>query len=76
MKLKENFDLVSFFENIKKCSGEVIFVSDQGDRLNLKSQLSKYIFIAAKQDSALLAKSTLLLSAKSDVQYLEHFLEF
>ena len=34
-----------FLDVVKQCKGEVELVSKQGDRLNLKSQLTKYITI-------------------------------
>ena len=47
MRLKENAKLVEFLQCTKQCAGEVYFKSAEGDILNLKSQLSQYIFLAA-----------------------------
>ncbi len=47
MKLRENCDLPAFLQAVDRCAGEVTFETEDGDILNLKSQLSKYIFLAA-----------------------------
>lgn len=47
MKLKNNVSLVDFLRAAQQCSGEVLYKTDEGDVLNLKSQLSQYIFLAA-----------------------------
>lgn len=46
MKLRENVDLLKFLTAVKACSGEVLYKTAEGDVLNLKSQLSQYIFLA------------------------------
>lgn len=45
MKLYNIKDTEEFFKVIDQCKGTVELVSKQGDRLNLKSQLTKYITI-------------------------------
>ncbi len=52
MQLRKNVDLVAFLAAVQQCQGEVIFSTPEGDVLNLKSTLSKYIFAlaAAKPD--------------------------
>lgn len=46
MKLRHDVDMVGFLQMADKCSGEVFYLSPEGDRLNLKSQLSKMLFLA------------------------------
>ena len=36
-------DYEGFFKMVESCSGTVELVTSQGDRLNLKSQLTQYI---------------------------------
>ena len=43
--LKEK-DIDKFFAIIDSCKGRVELVTDEGDRLNLKSKLSQYISLA------------------------------
>ena len=39
-------DIEGFFEAIGRCKGKVELVTDEGDRLNLKSKLSQYVSLA------------------------------
>lgn len=47
MKLKPDIDLPEFFHAVHTCRGEVLFETPEGDRLNLKSALSQFVFTAA-----------------------------
>lgn len=47
MKPKTDIKLVDFLKAAKTCNGEVYYKTTEGDVLNLKSQLSQYIFLAA-----------------------------
>ena len=46
MKVQNIKDVNKFFEVIEECDGKVELVTNEGDRLNLKSQLTKYVAIA------------------------------
>lgn len=43
MKIMNVDDPEKFFEVINQCKGKVELVTTEGDRLNLKSQLTKYV---------------------------------
>lgn len=43
MKVMNIDDPEKFFEVVNKCKGTVELVTSEGDRLNLKSQLTKYV---------------------------------
>ena len=47
MNLKPDINLSEFFRAVHTCRGEVLFETPEGDRLNLKSALSQYVFTAA-----------------------------
>ena len=47
MKLKPNIEPIALLRAAQTCKGEVIFTTDEGDRLNLKSTLSSYVFCVA-----------------------------
>ena len=47
MQLKLEIDLPAFLKAIQKCSGDVFFETAEGDRLDLKSILSQFVFTAA-----------------------------
>ena len=43
MKVKNITDVEKFFKVIDECKGKVELVTDEGDRLNLKSKLTQYV---------------------------------
>ena len=47
MKLKPDASLPDFLRAVAQCKNDVHFRTTEGDVLNLKSELSKYIFLAA-----------------------------
>lgn len=46
MKFSNITDVDKFFEVVDSCKGKVELVSEEGDRLNLKSKLSQYVSLA------------------------------
>ena len=46
MKVQNIKDINKFFEVINSCKGRVELVTNEGDRLNLKSKLSQYVALA------------------------------
>lgn len=46
MKVQNIKDVNKFFDVIAQCEGKVELLTSEGDRLNLKSQLTKYVAIA------------------------------
>lgn len=46
MKLKSNVTTPAFLQAVQHCNGDVYFVTEEGDSLNLKSALSQFIFAA------------------------------
>lgn len=46
MKFNNITDIEKFFSIIDSCKGTVELVSDEGDRLNLKSKLTQYVSLA------------------------------
>jgi len=46
MKVTNITDIDKFFDTINHCDGTVEMLTSEGDRLNLKSQLTKYIALA------------------------------
>lgn len=47
MRLKDNVSPADFLQRVDQCTGEVLYKTREGDILNLKSQLSKYLFLIA-----------------------------
>ena len=73
MKLKENADVVAFLKKVKECRGEVYFVTDEGDRLNLKSTLSQYMCALLVNQKEILGRSRIECS-EEDGRCLAEFL--
>lgn len=46
MKLQNIYNIDMFFDTVKKCKGNVYLISPEGDCLNLKSKLCRYIAFA------------------------------
>ena len=46
MKVKNITNIDKFFSEIDKCQGNVELLTKEGDRLNLKSNLCKYVSLA------------------------------
>lgn len=46
MKIHKDTDIVAFLKQIETCRGQVEFCTDQGDRLDLKSALARYLLAA------------------------------
>lgn len=56
MKLKEGLQPVQFLQEAARCAGDVWMCSGDGDRLNLKSQLSRFLFVSAAMQGDLLRR--------------------
>lgn len=46
MKVQNINDVNKFFDVVGKCKGRIELVTNEGDRLNLKSKLSQYVSLA------------------------------
>ena len=75
MKITNIKDIEKFFETVDKCKGRVELVTGEGDRLNLKSKLSQYIFLTQSvlEDSKI-GEIELILSEPEDVALILDFL--
>ncbi len=74
MKLLPNCDVVSFLKDVDRCEGEVLFSSKQGDVLNLKSQLAKYVFAVVAVKQELIDLGSIVCSNKDDEDILRGYL--
>lgn len=74
MKLKKKIDLVSFVKKVKECESEVCLVTEDGDRLDLKSALAQYVLVTLSKQETLLENSEIICSLEDEKQ-LADFLE-
>ena len=75
MKLKENADLIGFIKTIKKCRQDVFFCTAEGDRFNLKSTLTQYLFSTLPGNGEFLQSGNIECGELADYQMLETYLQ-
>ncbi len=74
MKQKPDIDTTAFMKAVQACKNDVLFVSQEGDRLNLKSALSQFLFIMLQTKPELLHQGDIVCAAE-DRKLLHPFLE-
>ncbi|MDE7333026.1 MAG: polya polymerase [Lachnospiraceae bacterium] len=75
MKIYNVNDVEKFLDTIKQCKGSVELVSQQGDRLNLKSELTKYLAITKLfNDDTFINEMELIASDPDDVKLLVDYM--
>ncbi|MDF2589433.1 MAG: hypothetical protein K0S41_3274 [Anaerocolumna sp.] len=75
MLLKKGVVLTDFLNDVKNCYGEVLFETEQGDSLNLKSVLSQYLFSVITADNDLLIQGHIICTEEYDYLKLENYLD-
>ena len=75
MKLKPKVDVMSFLTATKSCAGEVEFHTEEGDCLNLKSELSKYLFAAISGQDELMNSGYVICRYEPDYALLGEYLQ-
>ena len=70
MRLKENIDLAQFLMAVSTCKGEVSFTTAEGDVLNLKSALSRYVFVVAMRHPELLENGQVVCETAEDAGHM------
>lgn len=75
MKLKAKINYTDFLMEARKCGGDVFFCTAEGDRLNLKSLLCEYIFIAAALQTNLLENGEVVCADPADAAKLADYVE-
>lgn len=73
MKLNPNVNVPSFLKAVLACSGEVYFITPEGDRINLKSTLSQYMFAAAISERLQYRDAGIFLQKPEDAVLLQDF---
>ncbi len=68
-----DFDLKDFMKVLDSCEGEVYMVTDEGDRLNLKSKLTQLIGFTTLLDGATVTKAHIECTNKADESKLFRF---
>ncbi len=66
--LKEQVDLIKFLDAVKGCRENVFLETDEGDKLNLKSTLSQYVFVACANGRGFLENSQIICNPEDAVR--------
>lgn len=74
MKVHNIEDIDNFFKVIDKCSGKVELVTEEGDRLNLKSKLSQYVSLANIFSDGVINEVEIIAYEKEDLDKLVAFM--
>ncbi len=67
--LKEGISCASFMRAVNQCQGKVLLRTRNGDSLNLKSELSRLVFLTAFAHSNLELEATVELADARDYHY-------
>ena len=75
MKIKPNINVSNFFEQVRACKSDVFFVTDEGDRLNLRSQICQYLFTVAYLNQDISIQGRFEFDDKEDMRKLKAYME-
>lgn len=73
-KLNPEADLAQFIRSVERCTGEVLFTTEDGDCLNLKSMLSIYVFSMLADRRDLLMRGCVSCEREADMEALTPYL--
>ncbi len=74
MKVKNIKNIDKFFEVVDSCVGKVELVTDEGDRLNLKSKLSQYVSLANVFSDGTIKEIEIIAHEKEDIEKLMKYM--
>lgn len=74
MKIYNIKDIDSFFKTVDSCKGRVELVTEEGDRLNLKSKLSQYVSMAKVFSDGVIGELELIAYEPEDIDKLVKYM--
>ncbi|SCP98423.1 polya polymerase [Anaerobium acetethylicum] len=74
MKLKKIENIDKFLQVLDSCIGNVELVTTEGDRLNLKSKLSQYLFMANFFSEGMFNDVELIAYEREDIDKLFYYI--
>lgn len=74
MKICNITDIDGFFDVVNSCKGKVELVSEEGDRINLKSKLSQYFSMAKIFSDGNIGELEILAYEPEDVEKLINYM--
>lgn len=76
MKVQNITDIDGFFNVINDCKSKVELVTEEGDRLNLKSQLSRYVALANLFSNGVIKNMEIIAYDPGDVLKIANYLAY
>ena len=70
-----NIDVTAFLAVLDTCEGNVYLVTKEGDRLNLKSELTKYVALTSFFKDSKIPEMEVILSEPDDAVKIINFLQ-
>ena len=74
MKVTKINDIDKFFAVVDSCKGKIELVTNEGDRLNLKSKLSQYVSLANIFSDGTIAELEIVAYEPEDIDKLVSFM--
>lgn len=76
MKVQNITNIDEFFSIINSCKNKIELVTDEGDRLNLKSQLSRYVALANVFSNGTIKNMEIVAYDPDDVMKIANYLAY
>lgn len=74
MHLKKNINFLDFILQVNRCKEDVLFYTNEGDILNLKSTLSRLVFASLTDNSDIANTGYIKVNIESDYLLIKDFL--
>ena len=75
MKITNLSNVEGFLKTVSECKGTVELVTKEGDRLNLKSELTKYVALTSFFKDSKIPEMEVILSEPDDAVNIINFLQ-
>ena len=75
MKITNLSNVEGFLKTVSECKGTVELVTKEGDRLNLKSELTKYVALTSFFKDSKIPEMEVILSEPEDAVKIINFLQ-
>lgn len=75
MHIKKNASIVEFLRAVNTCGADVLFATQEGDILNLKSQLSRFVFATVASNEDMLYSAEIICKSDEERLILAAYLE-
>ena len=76
MKITNLSNVEGFLKTVSECKGTVELVTKEGDRLNLKSELTKYVALTSFFKDSKIPEMEVILSEPDDAVKIINFLQY